>query len=191
MMQPPGRVKPQGWDYESETIMGFGKDGKGVILRESLSIGIGTLAAFAALKIGTAPAILERYRIIKSEIVASITGVTAGEMNGLYLGLSDGDLTLAELEAAIENNGPLGPNDTVSEAVSMRPVWWFGVTHHNETLNEVTFQNEQGGYLMSRNVRWTFARTKSWSWFVYNMGTAPTTGATLSLRAKNFGVWVT
>ncbi len=171
--------------------MGFGKDGKGVIFRESLSIGIGTLAAFAALKIGTAPATLERFRIIKSELIASITGITAGELNNLYLGLSDGDLTLAELEAAIENNGPLGPNDSVSEAVSMRPVWWFGVSHHNETLTEITFENENGGYILEKTIRWTFSRTKSWSWFVYNMGAAPMTGATLSLRAKNFGVWVT
>ncbi len=171
-------------------IMGFGKDGKGVIFRENLSIGIGTLAAFAALKIGTAPAILERFRIIKAEIIATVTGVTSGELNGLYLGLADGTLTLAEIEASIEANGPLGPNETAEAEVSMRPVWWFGATHHNETLTEVTFENETGGPIMEKVLRWTFSRTQAWDWFVYNMGTAPTTGATLSLRSKLFGVWV-
>ncbi len=170
--------------------MGFGKDGKGVIIRQSLNQAIGTLAAQVSLLIGTKPATLERFRIIKAEIYATITGATSGELNGMFLGLADGDFSNAEIEAAIEANGPQGPNDQVGEELAERFIMMFGATDR-ETGTELVFHNDHGGHIMSETVRWTFARTKSWNWFIYNMGAAPTTGASVIIRAKLFGVWVT
>ncbi len=43
---------------------------------------------------------------------------------------------------------------------------------------------------MEKTLRWTFSRTKSWNFFVYNLGAAITTGATVIIKAKSFGVWV-
>lgn len=169
--------------------MGFGKDGKGVIIRQSLNQPILTLAAQVTLIIGTKPAILERFRIIKAEVIATITGATSGELNGMFLGLADGDFSNAEIEAAIEANGPAGPNDVVSEELAERYIMWFGATDR-ETGTTLVFHNEEGGHEMKRTIRWTFSRTKSWNWFIYNMGVAPTTGANVIIRAKLFGVWV-
>ena len=190
--QPTGRVKPQGWDSTSTRyhIMGFGKDGKGVILREARSQALATLDNQAAIIIDTKLATLERFRIIKSELIASITGLTAGEGDGLFIGLADGDFTVGEIEASIENNGPLGPNDQVAEATSERFTRWFGSLDH-EVGTEAIFTNKMGGHIMEEVIRWTFARTKSWNFFVYNMGAQLTTGATVLIRAKEFGVWVT
>ncbi len=170
--------------------MGFGKDGKGVILRENRSQVIGTLGALTALLIGTNIPMNTRFRMLKTELYATMTGVTTGDMRGMIFGLADGDLTVAEVEEAIEANGPLGPNDQISEAIAERPVWFLGAVD-SELGTTVIFENETGGHMLSLKPRWTFALTKSWNWFVYNMGAAPTTGATLFFRAKHFGVWVT
>ena len=170
--------------------MGFGKDGKGVIIRQSLSQGLLALANSAGILIGTNLATLERFRIIKLEVWASITGLTTGEGTSLLFGIADGDLTLAEIEAAIENNGPVGPNDSVSIAVSERLIFLLGAIDR-ETGTEAIFENQTGGHMMEKNIRWTFARTKSWNFFVYNIGNILTTGASCQLRAKSFGVWVT
>ncbi len=170
--------------------MGFGKDGKGVIIRESKSQDVGTLAFGAALFVTTALPTLERFRMLKTELIATVISVTTGELNGLFLGLADGDLTLPEIEASIEQNGPVGPNDTVANEVALRPIWWLGATDR-ETGSELVFENERGGHMMEATPRWTFARTKGWNLFIYNLGAAPTTGATVKVRQKSFGVWVT
>ncbi len=169
--------------------MGFGKDNKGVILRESRSQALGTLASDTALFIGTKLSMLERFRMLKTEIMASITGLTSTEGTALLFGLCDGDLSISELEQAIEGNGPLGPNDIIPMNIAERPTWWLGAIDR-ETGQEAIFENEMGGHLLVLKPRWTFARTKSWNFFVYNFGVVLTTGATIQFRGKHFGVWV-
>ncbi len=170
--------------------MGFGKDGKGVIIRESRNQALGALANSAGILIGTPTATLERYRMIKLELNASITSLTSGEGSGLKIGIADGDLTLAEIEEALETNGPLGPNDTVQAAIAERMIILLG-TIDFETGTVGVFENEQGGHQMDKTIRWTFARTKGWNFFVYNMGGALTTGPNVRIVVKSFGVWVT
>ncbi len=171
--------------------MGFGKDGKGVIIRESRSNVLGALAQGVGVQIDTKLATLERYRMLRGEVYAVVTGLTSGEGTGLLLVLADGDLTLTEVDEAIDSaNGPLGPNESVQEAIADRPVWFIGAVDR-ETGSEAIFENEQGGHMMVVKPRWTFARTKSWNWIVYNLGAILTTGATVHIRTKSFGVWVT
>ncbi len=170
--------------------MGFGKDGKGVIMRESRSQTLGALAGQAAIIIGTNLATLERFRMIKNTIYASLTGLTTGEGTSLLFGIADGDFTLAEIEAAIEVSGPLGPNDKTNADAAERFVKLIGAIDR-ETGTEAIFENAQGGHKMENTIRWTFAATKSWNYFVYNLGNTLTTGSNLLLRAKSFGVWVT
>ncbi len=130
--------------------------------------------------------------MLKTELFCLLTGVTPGEMEGMLIGLADGDLTIAEIEEAIEANGPLGPNDVVLSEQSMRPVWLLGgVQAQAASQSEVTMSNETGGLKIVAKPRWTFARTKSWNWFLYNIGAAPLTGAVAKVFAKSFGVWVT
>ncbi len=170
--------------------MGFGKDGKGVIMRESRSQALTTLAVNTAIFIGTKLVTLERYRMIKLELTAGINGVTSNEGSNLVIGICDGDLSLAEIEAAIEGAGPLGPNDSVQEAISERYVKMLGSTNHMEADVEAMFLNKMGGPIIEETIRWTFARTKSWNYFVYNMGSALASGSLVSIRVKSFGVWV-
>ncbi len=174
--------------------MGFGKDGKGVIITELRSQAIGTLAAATALLIGTKLATVERFRMLKTECNALIFGtIAATEFGGMLLGIADGDLTVAEIEEQIEANGPLGPNDVVLSEQAMRPVFIVGAIDIGPAANNtvIMFRDVQSNAPQIRATpRWTFARTKSWNWFLYNSGEAPTTGASVRVTAKNFGVWV-
>ncbi len=170
--------------------MGFGKDGMGVIMRESRSQALGTLANNTAILIGTNLATLERFRMLKSEVYAVTTGTTSTEGSGMIFGLADGDLDLGEISAAIEADGPVGPNDSVTAEIADRPVWFFGAADR-ETGSNIVFENENGGHKLVIKPRWTFARTKSWNWFIFNMGDALTTGSSINIRVKSFGVWVT
>lgn len=170
--------------------MGFGKDGMGVIIRQGISQALLTLDTDTGLIITAKPALLERFRMLKTEIYANIEGHSAGEARGLSLWLVDGDLTLAQFEEAIETEGPLGPNDPVQAEVSERFILFVGAGGGGSTPAHV--HNAEGnGHLCVLKPRWTFARTKSWNFIVYNIAPQLTTGATINLRVKNFGVWVT
>ncbi len=171
--------------------MGFGKDGKGVIIIESRPQAIGTLAHQTGLFIGTKLAILKDFRMLKSELTVVINSVTAGDLLGLALYLVDGDLSLAEAEAAIESNGPVGPNDSVAMAIAERFVKLVGLVDHNELNTEVQLEDAAtGAPMITVKPQWTFTTTKSWNWMLYNKGAAPTTGASALLQAKSFGVWL-
>ncbi len=170
--------------------MGFGKDGMGVIIKESRVQALGALANQSAILIGTNIDTLERYRMIKLELFATVTELTTGEGTGLLIGIADGDFTLADIEASIELSGPLGPNDKDLADRADRYTKWLGAIDRETGVTGI-FENEHGGHEMAKTIRWTFARTKSWNYFVYNLGPTITTGATVQIRAKSFGVWVT
>ncbi len=172
--------------------MGFGKDGKGVIITEQRSASLGTQSGDSAALIGTKLVTLERFRMLKSQVTATIIASTGTEAARLTLYLADGDLTTAEIEEALEAQGPLGPNDNVLSEQAMRPV--FRVDGHFEVSGAdpiATGAVNTAILVGSVNPRWTFARTKSWNWVIFNTGSALTTGATVKILAKDFGVWVT
>ncbi len=169
--------------------MGFGKDGKGVIMREFRAQALGALANNSAILLGTKLSTLERFRMIKNEVYCTVDGLTTGEGTGLLFGLADGAFDVTEVEAALENNGPLGPNESDDAEVSERFVMLTGALDR-ETGTTAIFENEQGGHKMSNTIRWTFARTKSWNYFIYNEGPTITTGATARILGKSYGVWV-
>ncbi len=172
--------------------MGFGKDGKGVIIREFRTQALGALAGSAGIIIGTNLNTLERFRMLKAELQVVVVAVTGNEGAGMSLFLVDGEFTLTQFEAAMElTSGPLGPNEAPDAAIAERFMVWAGMTVSDETGTEVPLINDMGGPLLTVKPRWTFARAKSWNWILYNHGTTLTTGATVKLFAKDFGVWVT
>ncbi len=172
--------------------MGFGKDGKGVIIREQRSQALTTLNNATALLIGTKLVTTEDFRMLKAEIQCFVTGLTAGEGTGLMLGLADGDLSTGEIAGVIQAQGPLDPNDIVQTDVAMRPVWLLGAL--DVDVNELTaaFRGEGNSPMIEAKPRWTFSNQgKAWNWFIWNnSGGNLTTGALASILAKSFGVWV-
>ncbi len=176
--------------------MGFGKDGKGAILREKTTV---TLAALAAddVVIGASSLSLDGdFRILKSEIMCTLRGMTSLEGVGLSLHMANGDLTAAQIEATLEQNGPQARNDRDRQEIAERWVRRVGMTT-GPTVNETerVFRNEQGGPLLTLKPRWTFIRRRTaadggWSWAVFNDGVTLTTGATVHIMATHYGVWV-
>ncbi len=177
--------------------MGFGKDGKGAIVKENVTLTLGALAADDLLLQNSAVQLDMDFRILRSDITAVLRGITSLEGIGLILYLTQGTLTDAEAEANIEQNGPLKLGNVVEEEVAERWVRRVGITMA-PTVNETerVFTNKWGGALLEIEPRWTFRRARTatdggWNWAVFNSGVVLTTGATVHLLATHYGVWVT
>ncbi len=177
--------------------MGFGKDGKGAIVKEQTVLTLGALAGQALLADDSAVLLDSDFRILKSEITAVATGVTSLEGQGLILYLTEGDITGPQIEENIEQNGPLAMGDKDLEEIASRWVRRVGITV-GPTVNETerVFRNEHGGGLLTVNPRWTFRRRRTaaqggWNWAVYNDGVTLTSGTLVRILATHYGVWVT
>ncbi len=177
--------------------MGFGKDGKGAIVKEQTSFTLGALAGQAIVGANSAVQLDSDFRILKSEITAVLTGMTSLEGAGLILYMTEGDLTDAAVEANIEQNGPLRLGQQIEEEIASRWVRRVGITV-GPTVNETerVMRNETNGALLKLTPRWTFRRGRTateggWNWRVYNDGVTITTGATIRILATHYGVWVT
>ncbi len=176
--------------------MGFGKDGKGAIVKEQTSITLGALAGQGYAQVNSGVLLDMDFRILRSDITCVVNGLTSTEGNGLILYMSQGDLTSAEAEVNIEQNGPNRLGDKILEEVASRWVRRVGITQGAEVVTEHVFLNKYGGGLLELEPRWTFRRGRTavdggWNWGVYNDGTILTTGATARILATHYGVWVT
>ncbi len=176
--------------------MGFGKDGKGVIISESRAQALSTLANGTVLIIDTKLAMSDSFRMLKAEAQCIVNGLTAGEGHGLSFGLAHGDLSVAEIGGALAQNGPIDRSLISERDAAERPTWMFGapqaVAAGGTAVIMVGPDGEGGcGPIMRRNPRWTFPDGGvGWNWFVINDGQALTTGATARMRCKEWGVWV-
>ncbi len=177
--------------------MGFGKDGKGAIVKEQTTFALGALAGQALLGASSGVLLDSDFRILKSEITATLTGITSLEGAGLILYMSEGELSDALVEANIELDGPVSMGDKSQEEIASRWVRRIG-TSPNATVNETErmMVNEYGGSLLKLNPRWTFRRRRTtteggWNWNVYNDGVTLTSGTICRILATHYGVWVT
>ncbi len=171
--------------------MGFGKDGKGVILMEARSQALGALSNGSGILIGTKLAITDSFRMLKAIGHFGISGLTTQEGSGLLLYLANGNLSLAEAEAKIELSGPLDRSARPEVELAERFVKLVGVTGPPVAgLEQVVIDAFSNAPVIVTKPRWTFGATDSWNWILYNHGQNLTTGATISIRVEDFGVWV-
>ncbi len=176
--------------------MGFGKDGKGAIVKEQTTITLGGLAGQDNIGQSSAVVLDMDFRILRSDITAVITGITSLEGIGLILYMTNGDLVDATIEENIEQNGPLRLGQAEEEEIASRWVRRVGIVDA-PTVNETErlFRNKYGGGLLDLEPRWTFRRGRTgtlggWNWSVYNDGVTITTGAIVRILATHYGVWV-
>lgn len=166
--------------------MGFGKDGKGVIIHEDVTIALLTLAGGAVLSAGNV-ALQDDFRIIKSEYFARLDGFTVAE-GPLLLVLADAELQDIEIAQACLAQ-PSDRNDNVENERSHRPVFNCGYFSGNAATGQV---GQSDGRLAEKTIRWTFSDTEGWEWAILNLGSgALSTGAVVAVYAKHYGVWVT
>ncbi len=189
---------PQGWDSTLRyNIMGFGKDGKGAIVKEHTTLTVGALTSLDAVGVDSAVLLDMDFRILRSDITCVLSQVTSLEAQGLILYMAQGSLTTAEAEVNIEQNGPLRLGDKLLEEVADRWVRRVAITI-GPTVNETerVMRNKYGGGLLDIEPRWTFRRGRTageggWNWVIYNAGPTVTTGIIAQIHATHYGVWVT
>ncbi len=170
--------------------MGFGKDGKGVIIADTGLITLATLANVTALKEDAPLTIGEDFRLIKVDLLAMISGATPGE-GPLWLYLVNDELTVAEIAEAIEASGPLDRNDRVAFERATRAVFMLGMFPLAVAEEPVFGMESQRGFLQ-KVIRWTFSNPEGFSLVIFNQsGGTLTTGATVRFAAKYYGVWLT
>ncbi len=176
--------------------MGFGKDGKGAILKEQVTFALAGLAGQDLVQADSAISLDGDFRILKTDLTCVITGLTAGEGNGLILYMAQGELSAAEQEANIETNGPVSSQDRTNAELAERWVRRLAILSGNTATNtERVMRNENNGGLLKFQPRWTFKRRRTassggWNWSIYNDGVTITTGATARILATHYGVWV-
>jgi len=168
---------------------GFGKDGKGQIVRQADIITLATLAdATALLQDNTSNlTLVEDYRILKLDYHVGLNEVIADGDGPIYFGICDGELTITEIAEQLVQTGPLSRNDNARTEQSLRPIW----------ILEVFGPEKQGGGRPNwrqgtKNLRWTFSDPQGWNFFAFNQsGGVLVTGNVLRFRAESYGVWVT
>ncbi len=176
--------------------MGFGKDGKGAIVKEFTSFALAGLAGQDLILANAGVSLDQSFRILKTILTATLTGITSLEGAGLMLYMTTGDLTEPSVEANIEQNGPVSRGDPAATEVAGRWVRLVAVSP-NATVNltERSMLNEHGGAILTVKPRWTFIRRRTateggWNWGIYNNGVTLTTGTTCRIAATHYGVWV-
>jgi len=171
--------------------MGKFKD-TGVIIRGTHTADLGALADQAAVKVDGI-SLDEDFRLLKAEIYAGINGGTADQLDLLYFGMCDGELSAAEIAEAILAE-PSDRNDNLGNERAMRPVWVLGAVESrvDQSILNVTFRGAYNSPLMEWKKRWTFFDPEGWDYFVFNnSGSVLTTGADARVVASGYGLWVT
>lgn len=165
-------------------VLGFGKDGKGVIIRERREITVTSLGARTAIFAGTTLIPLTGgFRMIKIEGSVFWRNPTAGEM--FVIGIASLDLTVQQIEDGLENNGPAQRGDIDEEVNSMRPIYTLGHLQAQTETGHLSFDFE-------KTIRWTFNEGIGYAMFAYNPNTVAVSGngSTVHVLSKAFGVWV-
>ncbi len=150
------------------------------------SLSLGALAQFDV--VGVAGLTMKHGGFITTtELAWRTAGLTAGEGRGLMLGIADQKLTDAEVEEALEANGPTYPKDSVPAAKADRRVrLLMDVGPKGELVSTTT---EVSGY-EKLETRISFTEDGAgWRWFAYNMGVALTTGASIVVQATHNVQW--
>ncbi len=150
------------------------------------SLSLGALAQFDV--IGVVGLVMAHGGFITTtELAHRISGLTAGEGRGLVLGIAALPLTDAEIESALETNGPLFPKSEVKAASADRRVRLLkDIGPQGELVSTAT---EFSGF-EKIETRLTFSEDgQGWRWFVYNMGSSLTTGSAVALLATHNVQW--
>ncbi len=163
----------------------------GQILRVRGSTSLGTLGQSIAIKVASDLGLTEDFRLLKSEIVASIGGLSAGDGEGLVLGLANGELSVAEIAECLTVDGPDDRNDRLAHEKAMRAVWLIGHFVKDEVTTARLIGSDGGSPVIFKGKPWTFSDPEGWDLFVFNLGAALTTGSSLQVQYSAYGLWVT
>ncbi len=172
--------------------MGFGKDGKGAILREAVTVAaLGTLALNTAIFFTGGIVVTDPFRMLKAICTGAIDGLTGGQAEGLYLGIAQGDQSVAEIAATLTNDGPVAHRSTDVADISEKPTWLFGYFERDAAGTSANLRDfDSGGSAAICKQAWTYGSDIGWNFFIFNTSTALGAGATAKMVVTEYGVWV-
>ncbi len=169
----------------------FSKNEKAGIVYDDVEIALSTLGSKAAiLSESKIDSLREQgFRVLKTQYWIEFLGKADGE-GPLVVGLSCGQ-DAAHLAGAISAD-PQGQFDTpeeVANEAAKRPVWpLYLIARSALKSGTAGFANFDTQELKPQ---WSAREGGHFDWFVYNMdGGALTTGCTIRIFAKHFGVWL-
>ncbi len=177
--------------------MGFGKQGKGQIFYDRTGfVALTTLGNETAILVPSqyVDALVEDVRLIKLVGSISVKGFTTGEGPIIY-GIMNGELSITEI-AEVFLSEPKNTNDRGQLEASERAVFPLGVSIGDDIVPWGDVQGHAGGstdapMTFEKTLRWTFANPNGWTYFAINMsGAALTTGGSVAINGKHFGVFV-
>jgi len=171
-------------------ILGFGKDGKGVIITDSDDITALTLGGNAVLKQDNPLVFADRFRLIKMELRVMAKGFLADD-GPLLFGLASNDLSVTDIAQAISANGPLARADRDLDERATRPVWTLGYFEIlSDKQTKLVGCSPQPGYV-EKAIRWTFGvDPRGYVFWIQNRsGSTLQTGGKITIESKIFGVW--
>ncbi len=161
----------------------FSDNSQAQIIWDDLSLSLSTLANQTAIIIGSKIDAAREMgmKILKTEYLAVIEDLHAND-NGrtLWLGLAH-DLVGTEIDACLSADLQRRGDPTLSSQAN-RPVWMLGLM-----LRPLTNPRTEGVIKLG----WSIPEGTVLNWFLRNDSGAPlTTGATLRIVAKHYGVWL-
>ncbi len=135
--------------------------------------GLGTLATLTGI-LDASPVMTRGGKILSMRGVIEAHSITPGD-GPFMIGIADKGISLAQLEAFIENAGPVTPDETAKAEIQSRGqrIRTLGVLQpqgdgsvaslhlDNVSMKGMKFSEEQAG----------------WNYWLYNLGQAMTTGA--------------
>ncbi len=162
----------------------FSKNSMAQILHESQTWTLGTLAAKDVISTTSLidAAKENGFRILRTEWWASLRGVANAE-GPILIGMA-ANLSAAEIEITLEAN-PENSNTASEGHNANRPVWPLAVLENDGN----------GGHKASdRGIlkpSWSIPEGSFVTWFAWNLDSSTlTTGGSVTIYAKHFGVWL-
>ncbi len=158
-------------------------------LKQSVT-GVGSLAlatlASRDLVIVAGPAMVTGGTLISTKTVMTVLQPDA--VDGPFLiGVAVGGLTAAQIESALELDGPSGPahTDVIQNASRLR---------HIRTLGVLRQLLEQSGETMTlwidQQIKLGFTEADAgWNWWIYNLGATLVAGSTWEITERDFVIF--
>ncbi len=157
-------------------------------VRETVSITLGTLSADDVVG-QNGLTMLQGGFITTTDIAWVISGLTAGEGEGLFLGIADQQLSDAEIEESLEANGPTFSKQEPQAPRADRRVRTLGLIGP-QALNLTPTNTVFAGFMAKAETRLAFSEDgASWKWFVQSLAVGTTTGASVSIQASHNVRW--
>lgn len=133
----------------------------------------------------------EDFFVMSADIMAEITGLTAGEGNPHRCGFAHGDYSVTEIKEALDVE-LLGPGNKIEQERSRRLVRYAGVMY-NDISSQVKLEliGRNGSRLVRTKLKFTIQDGKTMNVWVQNKsGGTLTTGATLRYSGTVYGRWL-